>query len=284
MHNESIIKKIRKCLALSKSANVHEAATALRQARKLMECHAIDAAEIELADIGEDSVKARAVALSVWEGALARLIADTFGCATLTSTGYTLTRRFTCVKRRVFIFIPDCPLGEIERAVPFALSLSNHERPFDRLRANGFGANGQSGFIGAGASATVAKYAYDVLSRQCATARAKYIKQQPRQRKASAKTASGDAFSIGWISGARKLVEQFAANDHNRALIDRYMQQYYPNLSEAKPKNTGASPRINNSDLLHGFDAGCSARLDRGIDGVTQRTLLPDQRDQGDAR
>ena len=35
---------------------------------------------------------------------------------------------------------PDCPLGEIERVPPFVVSLSNRERPFDRLRANGFGA------------------------------------------------------------------------------------------------------------------------------------------------
>ena len=50
----------------------------------------------------------------------------------------------------------DNPLGEIVRKTPFVVSLSktpfvvslsNHERPFDGLRANGFGANGQSGMI-----------------------------------------------------------------------------------------------------------------------------------------
>ena len=40
---------------------------------------------------------------------------------------------------------PGCPLGEIGCKNPFVVSLSNRERPFDRLRANGFGANGQSG-------------------------------------------------------------------------------------------------------------------------------------------
>ena len=43
------------------------------------------------------------------------------------------------------MFNRDNPLGEIVRKTPFVVSLSNHERPFDRLRANGFGANGQSG-------------------------------------------------------------------------------------------------------------------------------------------
>ena len=46
----------------------------------------------------------------------------------------------------------DCSLGEIRRKSPFALSLSNHELPFDKallskvegLRANGNSPNEQS--------------------------------------------------------------------------------------------------------------------------------------------
>lgn len=36
-----VLDKIRKCLALSTSSNEHEAAAALRQARKLMDAHGI---------------------------------------------------------------------------------------------------------------------------------------------------------------------------------------------------------------------------------------------------
>ena len=32
---------------------------------------------------------------------------------------------------------PDYPIGEMWCKSPFVVSLSNHERPFDRLRANG---------------------------------------------------------------------------------------------------------------------------------------------------
>jgi hypothetical protein len=39
--NDAIIRKIEKCLALSKSSNEHEAAAALRQATKLMEAYNI---------------------------------------------------------------------------------------------------------------------------------------------------------------------------------------------------------------------------------------------------
>ena len=41
----------------------------------------------------------------------------------------------------------DCPLDENIRKNPFVVSLSNHELPFDKLRANGFLANGQSRLI-----------------------------------------------------------------------------------------------------------------------------------------
>ena len=43
--------------------------------------------------------------------------------------------------------IRDCPLDENIRKNPFVVSLSNHELPFDKLRANGFLANGQSRLI-----------------------------------------------------------------------------------------------------------------------------------------
>lgn len=41
MDRETLLKKIKKCLALGKSSNEHEAAAALRQAQKLMEMHGL---------------------------------------------------------------------------------------------------------------------------------------------------------------------------------------------------------------------------------------------------
>ena len=48
MDQEKIIDKIKKCLALAKSDNPHEAATALRQAQKLMEQHNLTEQDISL--------------------------------------------------------------------------------------------------------------------------------------------------------------------------------------------------------------------------------------------
>lgn len=53
MANDSVLRKIEKCLALSKSSNEHEAAAALRQAQKLMQAHDIEMRDVEEARIAD---------------------------------------------------------------------------------------------------------------------------------------------------------------------------------------------------------------------------------------
>ncbi|MBC8641627.1 DUF2786 domain-containing protein [Caballeronia sp. EK] len=79
-----ILDKIKKCLALSKSANEHEAAAALRQAQTLMRLHEIDEAEIEDSKISEANASASAARRPAsWETILAGSVADAFGCVRL---------------------------------------------------------------------------------------------------------------------------------------------------------------------------------------------------------
>jgi hypothetical protein len=79
-----ILDKIKKCLALSKSANEHEAAAALRQAQSLMRLHDIDQVEIEHAEVSEASAPASAARRPAsWETMLAGSVADAFGCVRL---------------------------------------------------------------------------------------------------------------------------------------------------------------------------------------------------------
>lgn len=78
---DKIISKIKKCMALSASSNEHEAAAALRQARKLMEEHAISEQDVEASAAEERQAKAGAKKNpSNWETALASKIAAAFGC------------------------------------------------------------------------------------------------------------------------------------------------------------------------------------------------------------
>lgn len=58
MIDKALLSKIRKCLALAKSANEHEAASALAMARRLMAEHGVDEAALEMAGIEEATARA----------------------------------------------------------------------------------------------------------------------------------------------------------------------------------------------------------------------------------
>ncbi len=88
MDNESIIAKIKKCLALAKSDNPHEAANALRQAQKMMEIHNISSLDVQASNIQETQAKASTVETVRWEVSLARLVSKAFACAFFVSSGH----------------------------------------------------------------------------------------------------------------------------------------------------------------------------------------------------
>ena len=76
-----ILDKIKKCLALGRSSNEHEAAAALRQAKALMEKHGVSDLDMAAAEASEMRARAGATKTpSNWETALGYLIADAFGC------------------------------------------------------------------------------------------------------------------------------------------------------------------------------------------------------------
>lgn len=81
MNRDDILKKIKKCFALSSSSNEHEAAAALRQARKLMELHGLNDLDVAAAEAEERLAKAGAkVKPAQWESMLAVAVGRVFGC------------------------------------------------------------------------------------------------------------------------------------------------------------------------------------------------------------
>jgi hypothetical protein len=88
-NRDNILEKIRKCMALANSANEHEAAAALRQARKLMEMYQVSHAEMLAAGVKEASAKAGVLTKpSNWENYLAGYIAEVFGCKLIFRSGW----------------------------------------------------------------------------------------------------------------------------------------------------------------------------------------------------
>ncbi|MDN5625831.1 MAG: DUF2786 domain-containing protein [Acinetobacter sp.] len=85
MTREEAILKIKKCLALAKSANENEAAIALRQAQALMREFQIDP---DLLDIVEASCDSKATKTpQAWEASLVLLIARAMQCKPIFSSG-----------------------------------------------------------------------------------------------------------------------------------------------------------------------------------------------------
>lgn len=85
---EKSIDKILKCLRLSKSANEHEAAAAMRQAQALMEKHSVSDQEVAAAEASQRQAKAGAkVKPANWETVLAGKVAKAFGCRLIFVSG-----------------------------------------------------------------------------------------------------------------------------------------------------------------------------------------------------
>lgn len=79
MNREDALKKVKKCLALAKSSNEHEAATALRQAQALMREYQLTDFEVTASDIKEVRVRAQSSCIVAWENRLVHRICEAFG-------------------------------------------------------------------------------------------------------------------------------------------------------------------------------------------------------------
>ncbi|CAN7561458.1 DUF2786 domain-containing protein [Acidovorax sp. LjRoot117] len=105
MTRDEALKKIKKCLALSRSANEHEAAVALRQAQHLMREHGLRDEDVSLADVAEVHVKACSTAANSWELRLVNLIADAFGCESFGLVEGSFNDAGNYVRSRHWVFV-----------------------------------------------------------------------------------------------------------------------------------------------------------------------------------
>lgn len=81
MDKEKVLNRIKKCLALSKSANEHEAALALKQAQALMRKYSVNDEDIALLDIREHICTSKTDQnIPGWQVMLANVVASAFGC------------------------------------------------------------------------------------------------------------------------------------------------------------------------------------------------------------
>lgn len=129
-------------------------------------------------------------------------------------------------------------------------------------------------FIGVGATAEVAGYAFQVLSRQCAKDRRAHIAKQPKTCKAKTKVARGDLYAEGWVQGVRGKLEVFARSEKESSLIAQYKELRHPSMKQADWKDRTTGKNVKPADFNQGILAGRDAELHHGVGGKAQQTLI----------
>ncbi|MBA1195581.1 DUF2786 domain-containing protein [Pseudomonas plecoglossicida] len=106
---ERVIRKIKRCLALSKSSNENEAATAMRQAQSLMREYRLTEMDVRLSDVGEvESGKVRASRRPTWDRHLSSIVAQAFGVKAL-SRKHWCDSSARVVDRAMFVGVTPAP-------------------------------------------------------------------------------------------------------------------------------------------------------------------------------
>ena len=80
---ERIIRKIKRCLALSESANANEAEMAMRQAQAMMRAYRLSEVDLHIDLVSSETRNTRIIRMAAWQRALATIAAKAFGCKVL---------------------------------------------------------------------------------------------------------------------------------------------------------------------------------------------------------
>ncbi|WP_085696322.1 DUF2786 domain-containing protein [Pseudomonas sp. B26(2017)] len=106
---ERVIRKIKRCLALSQSSNETEAATAMRQAQALMREYRLSELDVRLSDVGEvQSEKCRVRRRPRWDRYLSTVVGKAFGVRPLTYRHWCTTRK-RAVERALYVGVTPAP-------------------------------------------------------------------------------------------------------------------------------------------------------------------------------
>lgn len=123
-------------------------------------------------------------------------------------------------------------------------------------------------FIGCGIAPEIARYAFEVLFRQCKRQRSEHIKKHLKRCKTSTKTRRADLFCEGWVHSVAGKIHAFANTDKQKSAIDAYITKNLPTLRslEARDRNEDRTLRGHEvNDYLKGKSQGKDADLNHGV-------------------
>ncbi|HIE4342231.1 DUF2786 domain-containing protein [Stenotrophomonas maltophilia] len=180
MTRDQALRKIQACLRLAASSNATEAATALRQARALMDRYGLTESDAATSEIGDTEAATgfRGGDLPQSLIALAALVADGYRCRVIGNR-----QRGMTVKEEQLIWQGRTTLR----------------------------------FFGAGADPQIAAYAFTVLRRQLQHDKTRHV---ARVRKVANRQRRGEEFALGWVAAIYRLFPRAELPKGRRQAID----------------------------------------------------------------
>lgn len=191
--------KVRKCLELGKSSNPHEAETALRQARKLMDKHQLEQSDVLASQVESVELQVgKGLRMPpLWVRMLSELVASAFGCIHL-----------------------------IQRVRGVGTSIL---------------------FIGPGGNGEIAKYAYEVLSRQLQVGKRNFFSRFDALE-TGVKRKMGARYAEQWLISVHDQVKSFSGMDEeSERAVSAYMEKHFPETEHIKPRRR---PKLSQAEMV----------------------------------
>jgi hypothetical protein len=225
--DKSVLRKIKKLLALAASPNAHEAAAALGKAQALMAAHNLTQTAVDLAAFEETQpyrVRSNAKVPPNWIGSLACLVAEAFGVKPLKTS-----RTIRTSKRSV-------------------------------------GRENKVSFVGPPERGELAAYAFLVLYRQLSRSRDRILKAAFTRgiKKRSERSKRADWFCEGWVNGVSNILNEFVMSPEERALMDTWSAERNLETAGARKMKFDAEAA---AYYHVGQKEGRNAKLYRPVDG-----------------
>ncbi|MGN6229139.1 MAG: DUF7168 domain-containing protein [Dyella sp.] len=125
-------------------------------------------------------------------------------------------------------------------------------------------------FYGCDGAAEIAAFAFTVLRRQMDADRLKHI---ARVRKRGNREARGEVFAMAWVNAVAHLFPDAQIAEAKRLAIDELMRVRYPDAGTSSGRDLTKRGKSSDDDAWAGHRAGKAAKLHRGVNGSSQRTL-----------
>jgi hypothetical protein len=232
---ERIIAKIKKCLALGKSSEPHEAASAIRQAQKLMEKFGIEADDVEGDLINNELVitpEPPKRKYPLYMVGIFQTVARAFGVQALFCT-------VTVPKRG-----PEATWN-----VDYRLGVR---------------------YFGTGNAPMMAKYTHEVMWN----AMMKSWRSHQRTMMREAMPGERQSFWLGWIAAVDQTIQNFAKPPNHDERVRRSMQQYHGGeLKSGEANKMKLDSEASRAMLRKGHAAGSDFSIHRPVGGQTQKAL-----------